>query len=39
MIVRSLADDTIVRENALLFWSLAGMALGVGTRRIVNAGP
>ncbi|MBK6972189.1 MAG: O-antigen ligase family protein [Sterolibacteriaceae bacterium] len=33
MIVRSLADDTIVRENALLFWSLAGMALGAGTRR------
>lgn len=39
MIVRSLADDTIVRENALLFWSLTGMALGVGTRRVVNAGP
>ena len=36
MIVRSLADDTIVRENALLFWSLTGMALGVGTRRIGN---
>jgi O-antigen ligase len=33
MVVRSLADDTIVRENALLFWSLVGMALGVGTRR------
>lgn len=33
MVVRSLADDTIVRENALLFWSLAGMALGAGTRR------
>lgn len=34
MFVRSLADDTIVRENALLFWSLAGMALGTGMRRI-----
>lgn len=34
MFVRSLADDTIVRENALLFWSLAGMALGAGMRRI-----
>lgn len=39
MIVRSLADDTIVRENALLFWSLAGMALGVGTRRLAAPGP
>jgi len=37
MIVRSLADDTIVRENALLFWSLAGMALGAGTRRVAAA--
>ena len=33
MIVRSLTDDTIVRENALLFWSLTGLALGVGVRR------
>jgi O-antigen ligase len=34
MFVRNLADDTIVRENALLFWSLTGMALGAGVRRI-----
>lgn len=34
MFVRSLADDTIVRENALLFWSLTGMTLGAGMRRI-----
>ena len=37
MIVRSLTDDTIVRENALLFWSLAGLALGVGVRRSAPA--
>lgn len=34
MIVRGLADDTLVRENALLFWSLTGMTLGAGTRRL-----
>lgn len=39
MIVRSLADDTIVRENALLFWSLAGMALGAGMRRLDASQP
>ncbi len=38
MIVRSLTDDTIVRENALLFWSLTGMALGFGARRISGPG-
>ena len=38
MIVRSLTDDTIVRENALLFWSLTGMALGLGARRISGPG-
>jgi len=38
MIVRSLTDDTIVRENALLFWSLTGMALGFGARKMSGPG-
>ncbi len=31
-IVRSLTDDVLIRENSLLLWSLAGMALGVAAR-------
>ena len=38
MIVRSLTDDAIVRENALLFWSLTGMVLGFGARKISGPG-
>lgn len=37
MVVRSLADDVIVRDNALLFWSLLGMSLGLGRRLAVGA--
>lgn len=32
-IVKSLTDDVLIRETSLLFWSLAGMALGVAARR------
>ena len=34
-LVKSLTDDVLIRENSLLLWSLAGMALGVvvGRRR------
>ena len=28
-VVKSLTDDVLIRENSLLLWSLAGMALGV----------
>jgi len=31
-IVKSLTDDVLIRETSLLFWSLAGMALGVAGR-------
>lgn len=37
MLMRSLADDVIVRENSLLFWSLVGMALGLGRRPAPDA--
>ena len=32
MILRGMADDVIVRDASLLFWSLTGIALGLGTR-------
>jgi O-antigen ligase len=32
-IVKSLTDDVLIRETSLLFWSLAGMALGVAAGR------
>ena len=32
-IVKSLTDDVLIREASLLFWSLAGMALGVAAGR------
>ena len=32
-IVKSLTDDVLIRENSLLLWSLAGMALGLAARR------
>ena len=32
-IAKSLTDDVLIRENSLLLWSLAGMALGVVARR------
>ena len=31
-LVKSLTDDVLIRENSLLLWSLAGMALGVAAR-------
>ncbi len=37
MLVRSLADDVIVRDNSLLFWSLLGMSLGLGRRLLARA--
>ena len=35
-IVKSLTDDVLIRENSLLLWALAGMALGVAARAQVN---
>ena len=32
-IVKSLTDDVLIRETSLLFWSLAGMVLGVAAGR------
>ena len=32
-IVKSLTDDVLIRENSLLLWSVAGMALGAATGR------
>lgn len=32
--VKTLTDDILVRDNALLFWALIGMILGAGNRRI-----
>ena len=32
VIVKNLTDDFLVRQNALLFWSLAGAALGAAAR-------
>jgi O-antigen ligase len=31
-LVKSLTDDVLIRENSLLLWSIAGMALGVAAR-------
>jgi O-antigen ligase len=31
-IVKSLTDDVLIRENSLLLWSVAGMALGTAAR-------
>ena len=31
-IVKSLTDDVLIRENSLLLWALAGMALGIAAR-------
>jgi hypothetical protein len=31
-ILKSLTDDVLIRENSLLLWSVAGMALGVAAR-------
>jgi O-antigen ligase len=31
-IVKSLTDDVLIRENSLLLWSFAGMALGLAAR-------
>jgi len=38
-LVKSLTDDVLIRENSLLLWSIAGMALGVaaGRRRPASA--
>ena len=32
--MKSATDDILIRDNALLFWSLVGMALGLGQRLI-----
>ena len=32
LITKSMTDDTLVRENSLLFWALMGMTLGLGRR-------
>jgi O-antigen ligase len=33
VVVKNLTDDFLVRQNALLFWSLAGAALGAAAQR------
>jgi O-antigen ligase len=38
-IVKSMTDDVLIRENSLLLWSLAGMALGAAARRRRPAAP
>jgi O-antigen ligase len=35
-VVKSLTDDVLIRENSLLLWSLAGMALGVAVRARIS---
>jgi O-antigen ligase len=35
-VVKSLTDDVLIRENSLLLWSVAGMALGLAARAQVN---
>jgi hypothetical protein len=38
-IVKSMTDDVLIRENSLLLWSFAGMALGAAARRGRPAAP
>jgi hypothetical protein len=37
MIVKNLADDFFVRQNALLFWALVGAGLGAAAARAERA--
>lgn len=39
VIVKNMTDDFFVRQNALLFWALAGMSLGYGQRLVVEKMP
>ena len=32
--VRNMVDDFFIRQNAILFWAIVGMLLGLGSRRI-----
>lgn len=39
VIVKNMTDDFFVRQNALLFWALAGMSLGYGRRLLAEKIP
>ena len=36
-ISKNMTDDFFVRHNALIFWSVIGMSLGYGRRRLINS--
>ena len=36
ILVKTLTDDILVRDNGLLFWALMGMVLGAGSRRTAS---
>lgn len=37
ILIKTITDDVLVRENALLFWSMTGMILGLGKRLTADA--
>lgn len=39
IIVKNMTDDFFVRQNALLFWAIAGMSLGYGQRLVAEKTP